>query len=352
LALVVLLAAAGPLGCSPSTELKRVRTPREGVSLSYALPLGQGFEGQLRVGNIRAVDGLEQPLSQTATCDVTMVVLGPVEGGLELRATFTSVDLDWDLPPAATYSTDELVELAAERLRGMQVRFVVRPDGRVQTLPAAPANAPPELAEVIETLLYGLEAFFVPLPSEPLGRRDEWTESFSHTTAAGMRLSLDQTLRLDGSFRHRTDGDLRRRLVIEQSRRAQRPGVTDPITVEREITSVIMMTADGFPAEIDRETKEFDPELGMVFRKVRAEWSRFRGVVPELINMPGGDVQVITDPCNPDYVGPQECEEQPPPPPVEPAAAAPASPEDDGEDEDASDTTEAEAPPVASDEQD
>lgn len=312
LALVVLLALGGPGlgGCSVSTELRRVQTPRDGVTLAYTRPTGQSFEGTVKLGNTRAVEGLVEPLSQTLTCDVNMVLLGTSEAGMEVRATFTSVELDWDLPPAATYSSDELVDLAHQQLRGMQVTFVVRPDGRVQALPAAPPATPPELREVIETMLMGLEAFFVPMPPEPLARRDRWHESFEHTTADGLKMQIEHDVRLDGSYEHRTEQRVVRRLMIEQRRLEQRPSEDGPVTVERDVHAEVMFDDTGYPAEIDRAIREADPELGVVFRKVRAKWNATRGVVPELLNPPArGDVQVIRDPCNADYVGPLTCDD-------------------------------------------
>lgn len=308
---LALVLALGPVlgGCSQSTELRRVRTPREGVALAYVHTTGQSFEGKLRVGNTRAIAGLREPLSQTVTCDVILAVLGEGPTGTEVRATFTSVELDWDLPPAATYSTDELVELAQQQLRGMQVSFVVRPDGRVQVLPAPPPEAAPELQEVIETMLMGLEAFFVPLPREPIAPRETWTERFGHATAEGLRLELEHQVELDGSFERRGDGTVLRRLAIEQHRREQRPTAEGPVTVEREARATVLFADAGYPAEIDREIREADPERGMVFRKVRAEWKPTRGAIPELVAPVGGDVQVIRDPCNPDYVGPLSCDE-------------------------------------------
>jgi hypothetical protein len=323
LALAVLLASTGPAlsGCSTSPELQRVRTPREGVTLAYGLEPGNGFEGTLRLGNTRAVEGLSAPLGQTATCDVTMAVVGTSPTGIEMRATFTSIDLDWDLPPSATYSRADLLELAQEQLRGMQVSFVVRPDGRVQALPVPPADTPPELREVIETMLLGLDSFFVPLPPQPLQRGDAWDTSLRHTTAEGLLQALEHTLRLDRSYEHRDDGLVLRRLTLEQQRREQRRGDDDGlVTVERKVSGHLMFATTGFPAEIDRETRELDPVRGVVFRKVRANWTRSRGIVPELVTPPAGDVQMIEDPCNPDYVGPRTCDE--PPSPEDPEAEA------------------------------
>lgn len=341
--LAALLATSSIVACSPSTELKRIRVPREGQGLAYVLEKGTGFEGTLRVGNTRPVDGLDQPLNQTATCEVTMVVLGPVSGGTEIRATFTGVELDWDLPPDATYSSDDLLQLAHERLRGMQVRFVVRPDGRVEELPTMPADAPAELAEVIETMIRGLEAFFVPLPPEPLRSRKTWDKSFAHTTSSGMKRSMDHHLTLDGMFKHRREDLTVARLDIEQLRKAQRPGARGPLTVERKTRSVLMFSPSGFPVELDRETQEFDPERGMVFRKVRAQWTSLRGQLPELITPAEtvtDDVQVITDPCNPDYVGPKVCETVEPEPEPEPTPPTDADPPTD---EPPSDDAEADA---------
>ncbi|MCH9681654.1 MAG: hypothetical protein K0V04_09490 [Deltaproteobacteria bacterium] len=352
LALSVALPALG--GCSPSTELRRVRTPRSGADVAYKLDAGQGYDGQLRVGNTRAVAGLDQPLSQTATCELNMVVLGETPLGTEVRVTITSVDLDWDLPPSATYSSQELLELANDQLRGMQVRFTVRPDGRVHALPDAPANAPPELREVIETLLLGMEAFFVPTPADGLRRGQRWDESFSHEVR-GLTQQVDHHVELEGMFEHRTDETRLARLRIGQDRREQRHSEPDPQTVEREIRGQMMFSVDGYPLELDRETQEFDPEYGMVFRKVRATWTRARGLVPEMM-APGTDVQVINDPCNPDYVGPKPC--------LERSLTAPTASDDDGgadsrddeaaskqpdaQDDDAATTSEADAAPKAS----
>jgi hypothetical protein len=352
LALAVLLALTGPTlcGCSTSTELRRVRTPREGVTMAYALEPGQSFEGTLRLGNTRAVEGLEDPLGQTATCEVSMAVVGVSPKGVEIRATFTSVELEWDLPPAATYSSEELLELAHEQLRGMQVSFVVRPDGRVQALPAPPADAPPELYEVIETMLLGLDAFFVPLPPQPLARGDAWSERLQHTTGDGLSQALEHEVRLDASYEHRDDELLLlRQLTIVQERREQRPGDGGPVTVEREVQAQMLFATTGFPAQLDRETREFDPVRGVVFRKVRAEWSRTRGLVPELVAPPSsGDVQMITDPCNPDYVGPRLCEETEAPaidPPASDDGEAPGEPSPSETDDEASSDAEDDAPP-------
>jgi hypothetical protein len=344
LALAVLLASTGPVlwGCATSPELERVRTPREGVTVAYVLERGNGFEGTLRLGNTRPVEGLSAPLGQTATCDVIMAVVGTSPTGTEIRATFTSIELDWDLPPSATYSSQELLELAQEQLRGMQVSFVVRPDGRVQALPAPPAEAPPELREVIETMLLGLESFFVSLPAEPLGRRDAWTTSLRHDTAEGLSQALEQTVSLEGVYEHRTEDLVLRRLAVEQSRREQRPGDDGPVTVEREVEAKLMFATTGFPAEVDRETRELDPVRGVVFRKVRANWTRTREIVPELVAPVTNDVQVIDDPCNPDYVGPRTCD---PPAPVPSEPEAPVSEVGDEPETPASEAgTEPEAP--------
>lgn len=337
LALAVLLALTGPAlaGCSASTELRRVRTPREGVTVAYVLEPGQGFDGTLRLGNTRAIEGLADPLNQTATCDVTMAVVGVGPKGVEIRATFTSVDLDWDLPPAATYSSAELLEMAQTQLRGMQVSFVVRPDGRVQALPAPPPEAPPELYEVIETMLLGLESFFVPLPAEAIRAGKVWEVQLEHTTAEGLSLELDQQLELQATYEHRSEDLVVRRLTIEQARREQRAGADGPITVESEVKEQLMFATSGFPVELDRETRELDPVGGVVFRKVRATWTRARGLVPELVAQPTGDVQVISDPCNPDYVGPRSCDGPDATEPDTEPDAEPAPDADDGEDADA-----------------
>lgn len=350
LALAAILATTAALGCSPSPELSRVRVPKEGVTLSYRLATGTGFEGTVQVGNTLEVPGLDEPLSQSATADVTMAVLGPVAEGTELRATFNSVDLDWDLAPSATYSSGELLELVQERVRGMQVRFVVRPDGRLQALPRPPADTPLELAEVIETLVRGLEAFFIPLPAEPLQHREAWVKPYEHTNELGVVRAMEHEVTLDGMFRLKQDPEVTlARLSIEQRRTEAPDDARDVHQVSREVRALMMFSPNGYPAELDRETRQFNPDGTLMFRKVRSSWAPLRGQLPERLAAPaeqGGDVQVITDPCNADYVGPEVCtdaaEDAPPavearptepdaepaapdePPPTEPDAEATA----------------------------
>ena len=127
-----------------------------------------------------------------------------------------------------------------------------------------PADAPPELREVIETMLLGLESFFVSLPPEPLTRSDEHTTSLRHATAEGLAQALEQTVWLEGSFEHRTEDLVMRRLVVEQSRREERPGDDGPVTVEREVKARLLFATTGFPAEIDRETGLLSTEVSTI----------------------------------------------------------------------------------------
>ena len=67
----------------------------------------------------------------------------------------------------------------------------------------------------------------------------------------------------------------------------------------------------AFLRDIPFDAQAFSADSGMVYRKIRADWRRTREIVPELV---GGadeseDVQLIRDPCNPDYVGPLSCDE-------------------------------------------
>jgi hypothetical protein len=288
-------------GCG-DPSLRKVSAPRGGIALAYDLVPKAAYSGKVAVGVTRQIDGVEKPLRQAITGDVTMVVLGESpEGGTRVRVTLTSGDLDWALLPSSGYARDQFLKMAAKYLKGLHMPMTIGPRGGVLERPSPPADAPDEVVEVIDAVIDAVALSFVSVPDKKLSRGDRWTPA-----GAGRMES-----RYRGLFRHEErDEDVAR---FELAITSAPIGPDDQ--GERQGTLVALFATAGYPASIDLEARDFDPTLGMSFRRIQVEWTK-GGVAPIDLAVPRDegpqDVQVITDPCNPDYVGPRMCDDDEP----------------------------------------
>jgi hypothetical protein len=84
-------------------------------------------------------------------------------------------------------------------------------------------------------------------------------------------------------------------------------------------TEALFSTSGNYLAKVKGEIRKYDPGTGMgpqtTFTKVRVEWNKqsVDEVAAETVPTPEApkeaEVQAITDPCHPDYVGAEECKE-------------------------------------------
>lgn len=342
--LAIVLASAGAASAAACRDngapLRRLEMPDAGVPVAWKLEPGHALVGHLRIGSTRQIEGMARPLDQSLECDVTLQVLAPAGGrsGLRLRASFSNVELDWGLPPTAEYGAEDFLALASERLRKLQPWLELGPDGAIASASEPPADVPEELRELLAVLLEGLEASFYVLPAKATKKGATWADT---RTAAEGAWTLQTQGRVDGLFRIKERELDVIALEIDTRRRSKTSGSGS----ESEGHARVLFATAGYVAELDLETQAFSADSGMVYRKIRADWRRSREIVPELVG--GGeestdDVQVISDPCNPDYVGPKTCDEAV----AEPAPAVPA-PVDDAADPEA--TGESGAPADADD---
>jgi hypothetical protein len=335
---LALLAFAAPLACrDPGPPLRRLEMPDGGVGLRWDLEPGHALVGHLRIGSTRQIEGMARPLDQSLECDVTMQVLAPVAGrqGMRLRAAFSNCELDWGLPPTAEYGSEEFIAMASERLRKIQPWIELQPDGAIAAVSEPPADMPAELAELYAVLAEGLEASFFVLPQTASRRGRTWTDTRARAGAHGS-WTIETRGRVDGLYRLKE----RELDVVALQVDTRRRGDAEGTAAEGEGHARVLFATGGFVAEVDRETQGFSADSSIVYRKIRADWRRTREIVPELVNGgedPNEDVQLIRDPCNPDYVGPLSCDEPPGAPQAEPPAPEAATSGDDGVDEPADD---------------
>lgn len=279
-------------------QLRKISAPRDGVQLAYAFEPATAYAGKVDVGITRQVDGIDGPIKQSISGDVTMVVLGDApEGGTRVRVTLTQGDLDWALLPESGYSREVFLELAVKRLKGLRLLMTIGPLGQVTQRPSAPDDVPPELVEVIDSVIDGVAQSFIALPDRKLSKGERWVPAGPGRVETRFR----------GLFRHLERDEDVARLELEMSK----VPIGADLKGERQGSKLVLFATAGYPARTDLEARDFDPKRGMSFRRVRVEWTKTGRAPPELIvqDEEVKDVQVITDPCNPDYVGPAACEE-------------------------------------------
>ena len=107
-------------GCS-AEDFRPTKTPRDGVPMGYQLDVGASFDGHIRIGSTRTLDGLAELLAQNVECDARLLVMAvdPETSGLIVRATFRNAEIDWMVPPSAGLSRDDFVKVAADQLRSL-----------------------------------------------------------------------------------------------------------------------------------------------------------------------------------------------------------------------------------------
>ena len=182
-------------GCSSDRE-RGLRAPKAGVRLHYALEVGTSYDGHLRVGTTRQVEGISDPLTQSVECDARLFVVKADEDGARVvRATFRSIELDWSVPPETGLSTEAFAKLAATTLKETEMRFSVSPRGKVVVLPSGPERRPPELDGLLDTLGRAAALGFLEVPERAVGPGDTWSTSPAcparAATAHGSRGSRD-----------------------------------------------------------------------------------------------------------------------------------------------------------------
>lgn len=310
-------------GCAQG-DLDRIAIPDAGLPLAYDLSPGATFNGTVGVGNTLQIAGYDEPLSQSFEITVELVVLGddPERGGTQLRAEIGKVELAWAMPPNTNLTEEMFYDQAVDALRGMTIVFNVDEQGGLTYMPSPPDDLEPSVAQVVEVVTEALGASFVSVPDKPLRPGARWTHQ---TPQAAGDTATDRSVEatFEGAYHlDERDLDVGRIDLAMTSRKIIDDGFDARRTSERTGEGHLLMAKDGFVARLDLDVREFDPELGTAFRKVKARWNR-AAEGARITDDAGASqrVQIVEDPCDPDYVGELPCpDDQPAPPAARPPA--------------------------------
>ncbi|MCH9682397.1 MAG: hypothetical protein K0V04_13250 [Deltaproteobacteria bacterium] len=304
-----------PGGCTKKPQLTDVAVPEAGVSLRYDLTPGQQYDGHVRMRN-----SAQTPMGDVVTVldfDVALVVSAKSEDGAQLvRATVQGIELDLRLPDGIPAAMTGMNPEAAGSLNGMELRFNLDAHGSVSNEPEAPQNAPPEIKNMISMIGSALTAGFVRVPEQPIKDGESWDASNKEPDENVV--SSTNTGTLKGLARNDAGEDLAQLgfvAEIEAKRGEQK------FLVKQEVEASFSASG-GYPVTVERKINNEIVGQGSLLSEIEATWTKgdkqaVEGATEAAPAADGAEVQEITDPCDPDYVGAGECADDELP--VEPA---------------------------------
>ncbi|MBC8069001.1 MAG: hypothetical protein IAG13_11765 [Deltaproteobacteria bacterium] len=301
LVLVVLSVTPLASGCGKQQKLTEVKVPDAGVSMRYDLAPGQEYKGHVGVRN-----SVQTPVGDVVTrleFDVVLLVSDKDEGGAKLvRAVVNAIELELRLPegvPAG--AVGGLTPESAKALNGTELRFNLSDRGEVSNEPEPPEGAPMEVKAIIGMITSGLTSSFVRVPAQPVKDGEQWDDKPTKTRAGVT--SAKYTGKLRGLGRNAAGEDIAQlefTAAIEADREGQK------ISAKHD-GKAAFSTTGGYPSSVKRTVNNEVVGQGSLLSEIEATWTKGAKQAIETTAPPSGDVQAITDPCDPDYVGAEAC---------------------------------------------
>jgi len=333
LALCAASATAASTGCSGNSgKLQKIESPASGVTLTYDLSPGQVYRG--KVSSKQTVVGTSgNKIARGFSFEVALLIRGPATdafGGTLVVARYTGVDIRWGLPGGSPISISELVSKATRQLEGLEVTFNVDETGKVLHMPEVPQDLPEDLRFVIQEAIDTLETAFLPVPQRALKVGDNWKDDKKRGRKGklGRYVEGETTTKVEGFFRDNESNIDLTKLTISESEKEVTTAKTGSHEVSKEIqTTAFFAHGDHYLRKLVRDGKTFDPGNATIFAGLEVTWAKDKSTAAAAGPTTVKQIQDISDPCHPDYVGGDEC--QPDgganPGDVAPAGATPAT---------------------------
>jgi hypothetical protein len=312
--LALTLAFAPPmLGCKKD-GLTETSFPSDGVQLRYDLQPGASFDGVVRRRENISARG--QAMNRSIEFSVLLSVSGvDADGTARVAAKVHNIKLNWNIP-GFPISMNEFNEKARKMLEGVTIRFGVKPDGSVVDVPPTPPDFGEAEAGVLDSVIEGLTAAFFVVPDKQLMAGESWEDSDTRGREGKLGKYTVETVRgtLVGMFERRVEGQkphdvAKLEIDADKSETTTTKDGSSEIRT-RSDTTVLFDPAGGYMAVIE-STQTRSQGASVTTVEFNATWSRTSagaGAVKQPV--PEDDkanVQSITDPCDDNYVGPDEC---------------------------------------------
>jgi hypothetical protein len=315
--LVGSLLVLGLSGCDKGEKRKltEVEAPVEGITLAYDLTPGQTYDGNIRMRN--TINSPMGDVIQTLEFDVVLLTSGVGSEDRQLMiATVDDIGFDMRLPDGvpAEAAGGLNSELAAQ-LNGVELRFQLDRLGEVSEMPDPPKDQPPAVQAMLGMLAGALGSSFVRVPGKPIKQGESWDAA--GTPQAGQE-GLVQTG--SGTFKSMARDTDRNEDLVKLALSGKTEGTMEANGKQQKVSSeqkadVLFSVTAGFPAKVARKRSGDAGGFGTMLIEVDADWTKGER---RPVQAPPPVVQEITDPCDPDYVGPEDCVDE------DEAAEAPA----------------------------
>lgn len=305
-ALAVSVAALGGCGKEKLTE---VQVPDSGVAMTYDLTAGQSYGGHIKMRN--SVQTPMGDMVQSIEFDVDLVVQGDVGGTSLVSATVSEIDLTVRLPDgmpqamAGGFNAEN-----AKALNGMNVRFKLGPDGELDDMPEPPENAAPEVRGIIAMVSGALSGGFVRLPPKALKEGETWDLSRERQDDDGSTRSTTGTGTFNGLARNDAGEEVAKLAYESEAQSEAETQAGRMQSTSKAQIEALFSTSGGYPSKVERTVNAEIKGLGGMLSEIDAEWKKLdKRAVDPIAPEPDQQVeeQQITDPCDPDYVGGEEC---------------------------------------------
>ncbi len=292
--------AAALLGCFGTSCEKNSASaavvPDEGVTMRYDLTPGQTYAGHISQSTV--IETGMGNIDMRLEYDIALMVTGTTSpDGPLLAATFDNIKANAIMPggiPAAAAGFDPKV---ASTLNGVELRFNMNEGGELENMPELPEGQPPAIVAILGQMTGGLQAAFARLPDEPLKEGEKWSRDRDEDGTTSTMSGKLKKLRANG------DGDMIATLETESDGKMKREveGKTIEGTVSG-LSTIEFVSSAGYASSLDRKLRQTS-NMADVRLEFEVTWEKGEKKAVEI----QAEVQAVTDPCDADYVGGEDC---------------------------------------------
>ena len=315
--LALTLALAAPLAGCDKGGLVETSFPADGMQLAYDLKPGASYEGQ--VERRETINMRGQSMNRSISFSVVLQVTGVEEDGTaRVAATVHHLDLNWNVP-GLPISMNEFNAKAKQMLEGVTIRFGVEPNGAVVDVPATPPDFGEAEAGVLDSVIEGLTGAFFVVPDKKLMAGETWEESDTRgregklgkymveTTTGTMVGMFERTVEApNGSTTSQTVA----KLEIDGDKSETTTTKDGSSEIRTRADTMVLFDPSGYLAKLDSKQTRIQGASSSTV-EFRAKWARTSAgsgaVAPAPAPTEPPATQTITDPCDDDYVGPDDC---------------------------------------------
>jgi hypothetical protein len=301
--LVAALVLGSALPACDKQKMTEVAVPDEGVTLRYDLTPGQVYAGHVKVRN-----AITTPAGEIVTrieFDVDLLVTGNRdETGPLLTATVKTIKVDAQVPDGIPKEMTGLSDEVAKQLEGVEISFNIDERGKVSNLPDPPADLPMPVKATLAQLTSGILFGLVRVPETSLKKGQTWTPE---PTREDPKVKVEGTGTFEGMVQSASGISLAK-LSLESRSEGEREAEGQKLNISSsQQVAVLFAPEAGFPTEVKRNLRSTLGAAGDLVGEAEVTWTK--GEKRDVKAAPAGEVQEKSDPCDPDYVGPQECKD-------------------------------------------